>query len=78
MNWNLTQDNWRQLAVYAKRQWSKLTDDDLERVAGRRTPLSGKIQERYGVGREEAERQMVAWEQTVDEMSFDTRIPPSY
>jgi uncharacterized protein YjbJ (UPF0337 family) len=61
------QDNWTHLAGHAKRQWSKLTDEDLQIIAGRRIPLSGKIQERYGVGREEAEQQMVAWEQTMNE-----------
>jgi uncharacterized protein YjbJ (UPF0337 family) len=61
------QDNWTHLAGHAKRQWNKLTDEDLQSIAGRRLPLSGKIQERYGVGREEAEKQMVAWEQTMND-----------
>jgi uncharacterized protein YjbJ (UPF0337 family) len=52
---------------------SKLTDEDLQSIAGRRIPLSGKIQERYGVGRKKAEKQMVAWEQTMNDTVLGKR-----
>jgi len=62
LNWNLIQDNWKQAAPKAKEQWGKLTDDDIDIVAGRRGQLVGKIQERYGVARYEAEKQLSEWQ----------------
>jgi len=62
MNWERIQGQWKQVAGKAREQWGKLTDDDLDVVAGRREQLAGKIQERYGVAKEEAERQLAAWE----------------
>nr|MBP7915602.1 CsbD family protein [Vitreoscilla sp.] len=55
MNWNLIQGNWKQAIGKAQEQWGKLTEDDLDVVAGRREQLAGLIQERYGVAKEEAE-----------------------
>ena len=62
MNWDQVQGNWKQLRGKALEQWGKLTDDDLDVVAGRRDQLAGKIQERYGVAKDEAEKQVAAWE----------------
>jgi uncharacterized protein YjbJ (UPF0337 family) len=50
--------NWKQFKGRAKQQWGKLTDDDLDRWAGRRDELIGKIQERYGYQRDQAEREV--------------------
>ncbi len=58
MNWDTIQGNWKQFQGNVREQWGKLTDDDLEVIAGKRDKLSGKIQERYGVAKEEAERQI--------------------
>jgi uncharacterized protein YjbJ (UPF0337 family) len=46
-------------------KWGDLTDDDLERIAGNRDMLIGKIQEQYGIGKEEAERQVKDFESSV-------------
>ncbi|MBA4265194.1 MAG: general stress protein CsbD [Comamonadaceae bacterium] len=62
MNWDTIQGNWKQLTGQAKQQWGKLTDDDLQVVAGHRDQLSGKIQERYGIAKDEAEKQIKDWE----------------
>jgi uncharacterized protein YjbJ (UPF0337 family) len=62
MNWDLIQGNWKQAAGKAKEQWGKLTDDDINVVAGHRGQLVGKIQERYGVPRGEAEKQLSEWQ----------------
>ena len=51
----------KQFTGKAKQQWGKLTDDDLTVVQGRRTELVGKIQERYGVAKDEAEKQVDSW-----------------
>ena len=48
MNWDRIEGNWKQIKGKAKVQWGKLTDDDLDVVAGNRDQLAGKIQERYG------------------------------
>ena len=67
MNWDTIQGNWKQLTGRAKQQWGKLTDDDLTTVAGHRDQLAGKIQERYGIAKDEAEEQLKAWENSADD-----------
>jgi len=44
-----------------QRQWGKLTNDDLQQAKGDQRILTGKIQERYGITKEEAEHQIKAW-----------------
>lgn len=61
MNWDIIEGKWAQAKGQAKASWGKLTDDELVHLAGKREELVGKIQERYGVVREEAERQVDAW-----------------
>ncbi|MGR3323697.1 MAG: CsbD family protein [Pseudooceanicola sp.] len=58
MNWDQVEGNWKQLKGEALSQWGKLTDDDLDVAAGDREKLAGRIQERYGVEKAEAERQV--------------------
>jgi uncharacterized protein YjbJ (UPF0337 family) len=62
MNWDRIQGNWKQVVGKAKAQWGKLTDDDLDVVAGRRDQLAGRIQERYGIAKDEVEKQISDWE----------------
>lgn len=61
MNWEQVKGNWKQFRGKAREKWGDLTDDDLERAAGNRDQLIGRIQERYGIAKEEAERQVDAW-----------------
>lgn len=58
MNWDKVKGNWHQLKGSVRSQWGKLTDDDLERINGEHEKLVGIIQERYGIARDEAERQV--------------------
>jgi uncharacterized protein YjbJ (UPF0337 family) len=58
MNWDQLGGKWKQYSGKVKEKWGKLTDDDLTVVHGRREQLIGKIQERYGVVKEEAEKQV--------------------
>jgi len=58
MNSDRTEGNWLQFKGKVKEQWGKLTDDDLDVIAGKRDQLLGKIQERHGISREEADRQV--------------------
>jgi uncharacterized protein YjbJ (UPF0337 family) len=61
MNQERMQGNWRQFKGKVQEQWGKLTDDDLEVIAGKREQLLGKIQERHGISKEEAEKQVAVW-----------------
>ena len=64
MNWDRIKGNWKQITGKAKEQWGKLTDDDLEVVAGHRDQLAGKIQESYGISKDEANAQIDRWTKT--------------
>jgi len=52
---------WKQMKGAAKQQWGKLTDDDLEVIAGKRDSLVGKLQERYGMAKEDAQKKADDW-----------------
>ena len=65
MNWDVVEGKWKQLKGDVKRQWGKLTDDDLDVIEGNRDKLIGKIQERYGIQKDEAERQVKDWESRI-------------
>ena len=62
MDWNRVEGNWKQIKGSVKERWGKLTDDDLDVIAGRRDQLVGLIQKHYGVARDEAERQVQRFE----------------
>ena len=61
MNKDTMKGKWHQLKGGAKKQWGKLTDDDLDKIDGQQEKLAGKIQERYGIARDEADRQVNDW-----------------
>ena len=61
MNWDVVEGKWKQLKGDVKRQWGKLTDDDLDVIEGNRDKLVGKIQESYGIGKDDADRQVNDW-----------------
>jgi uncharacterized protein YjbJ (UPF0337 family) len=58
MNWDQVKGNWAQVKGKAQQQWGKLTNDDLDVIEGRREEFVGKVQERYGIAKEEAEKQV--------------------
>lgn len=58
MNEDILQGNWKQLKGQVRNWWGKLTDDDVDQIAGNRDILIGKLQERYGYSREQAEREI--------------------
>jgi uncharacterized protein YjbJ (UPF0337 family) len=62
MNEDTIKGNWKELKGKAREQWGKLTDDDLDVVAGKRDQMVGKIQQAYGRTKEEAETELKAWE----------------
>jgi uncharacterized protein YjbJ (UPF0337 family) len=61
MNWAQIEGKWMQPKGSVKEKWGKLTDGDLDVIAGKRDRLVGKLQERYGIAKEEAERQCNEW-----------------
>ena len=67
MNWDQIEGKWKQMKGTARQKWGKLTDDDLDVVAGKQDQLAGKIQERYGITKEEAERQVKEWSTSLQE-----------
>jgi uncharacterized protein YjbJ (UPF0337 family) len=71
MNWDRIKGNWKQAKGKVIEQWGKLTDDDFDVVAGRREQLAGKIQERYGCAKDEAERQVTEWERKLGDDWLD-------
>ena len=58
MNWDRIEGNWKQFKGQVKDRWGKLTKDDLDRIEGKRDKLEGKLQEAYGIGRDEAKKQV--------------------
>ncbi|HZF16314.1 MAG TPA: CsbD family protein [Steroidobacteraceae bacterium] len=64
MNLERMQGNWKQFRGKVREKWGKLTDDQLDVINGRREILAGKIQEAYGISKEEAEREIKDWEAT--------------
>lgn len=58
MNQDRIRGQWKQVKGRLKEQWGRLTDDDLDVIAGKRDQLMGRIQERHGIAKEEAHRQV--------------------
>lgn len=65
MNEDIIKGKWKQLAGKAKKSWGKLTNDDLDVAEGNRDYLVGRVQERYGIARDEAERQVKDFERNL-------------
>ncbi len=61
LSWDQVSGDWKQFQGKVQKEWGKLTNDDLEQAKGDRTILAGKIQERYGVTKEEADRRVKVW-----------------
>jgi uncharacterized protein YjbJ (UPF0337 family) len=61
MNWDQAAGKWKRSQGKFREKWGKLTDDDLQVISGKRDQLVGRIQERYGIAKEEAEKQADAF-----------------
>jgi len=64
MNSDQMKGKWKQIKGSVRERWGKLTDDDIDVIAGQRDQLIGTIQERYGIAREEAQKQVDEWNMT--------------
>ncbi|WP_306151766.1 CsbD family protein [Roseovarius sp. MMSF_3281] len=65
MNWEQVQGKWDQVKGSARIEWAKLTDQDVEKIAGERDKLVGLIEEKYGRTKEEAEEEVDSWSRRV-------------
>jgi uncharacterized protein YjbJ (UPF0337 family) len=66
MNWDRIEGNWKQLKGRIREQWARLSDDELDRIAGRRERLAGCLQNSYGIAKDEAENQIREFEAKCD------------
>jgi uncharacterized protein YjbJ (UPF0337 family) len=66
MNWEVIQGQWKQLAGKVKAKWGKLTDNDLTVAGGKRDEFLGKLQERYGYAKDQAEKEVDAFLHSLD------------
>jgi uncharacterized protein YjbJ (UPF0337 family) len=65
MNWDQVEGKWKQIKGEAKTRWGKLTDDDLNTVGGQRDKLVGRVQERYGIAKDQAQREVEDWNKSL-------------
>lgn len=58
MNWDIIQGKWKQVKGSVKEKWGDLTDDELDQIEGNKDKLSGKLQEKYGWTKDNADREI--------------------
>jgi uncharacterized protein YjbJ (UPF0337 family) len=61
MNWDQIEGKWKQMKGSMKQKWGQLTDSDFEQIAGSRDKFIGRLQERYGYTREQADKELSQW-----------------
>ncbi|MET4579781.1 CsbD family protein [Ottowia thiooxydans] len=71
MNEDRVKGNWLQFKGKVKEQWGKLTDDDLDVIAGKRDQFLGKLQERQGIAKDVAEKELSDWESRNKDFRWD-------
>ncbi len=72
MNWDQVQAQWKQIGGKVRSKWGKLTDDDVNFIGGKKDTFIGKLQERYGMMKDDAERAIDEW---IDGIGKDDRKP---
>jgi len=70
MNWDQIQGKWKQMKGSVRQEWGSLTDNDLEMIAGSRDKLVGKLQERYGFVKEEAQKRADEFAKNLKEQQY--------
>ncbi|KPQ24298.1 CsbD family protein [Halomonas sp. hl-4] len=61
MNWDQVEGRWTEMKGKARASWGELTDDELDQINGKREQLVGKLQQKYGLAKDEAERKADEW-----------------
>ena len=74
MNNDRIEGNWKQFQGKVKEQWGTLTDDDLDVIEGKRDQLIGRLQERHGLNKDEAERQVTEWHGKNPDFFFEKSV----
>jgi uncharacterized protein YjbJ (UPF0337 family) len=77
MNWDMIEGKWDEVKGQVKSKWAKLTDDDLTLAKGKRDKLVGALQSRYGIMKDDAERQIDEWIQRIDAKSSRSSTDPN-
>jgi uncharacterized protein YjbJ (UPF0337 family) len=75
MNSDIVEGNWKQLKGKVREKWGKLTDSDFEQIAGKRDQLIGRIQERYGITKDEAQKQADEWMRVLQQEEKHEHVP---
>ncbi|HSC07891.1 MAG TPA: CsbD family protein [Steroidobacteraceae bacterium] len=75
MNWDRIEGNWQQVKGKVKQRWGKLTDDQITVINGQRDILAGKLQEAYGLSKDEVDDQIRDWERSLadSDVEVETR-----
>jgi uncharacterized protein YjbJ (UPF0337 family) len=73
MNTDRAEGKWKQMKGTIKEKWGKLTDDDLTTIEGNKDQLVGRVQERYGIAKDEAQKQVDEWNRMNDSQDLDDR-----
>jgi uncharacterized protein YjbJ (UPF0337 family) len=76
MNWDQIEGKWKQFTGSAREHWGKLTNNDWETIAGQKDQLVGRIQQRYGVAKAEAERQADEWSRALTDSGRESPAAP--
>jgi uncharacterized protein YjbJ (UPF0337 family) len=71
MDWDRISGNWEHWRGRIRDRWGRLTEDQLDVIAGQRDQLAGQIEVSYGLSRDEAERQLRTWERNLAGEEFD-------
>ena len=73
MNTDRAEGKWKQMKGAMKEKWGKLTDDDLTVIEGNKDQLVGRVQERYGIAKDEAQKQVDEWNRVNEQQERDER-----
>jgi uncharacterized protein YjbJ (UPF0337 family) len=75
MNWDTIEGNWKQLRGKVREQWGDMTDDEFDRIAGKRDQMVGALQKRYGWAKDEAESRADAFAYSLRDYNFTNPMP---
>jgi uncharacterized protein YjbJ (UPF0337 family) len=67
VNTDILEGNWKELKGRVREKWGELTDDDVDRVNGKRDQLVGVIQQKYGTAKDAAEREVLNFEKDAND-----------
>ena len=77
MNWDQLETEWKNVKNQVRSRWAKLSDEDLKNLGAKKEHLVGKIQERYGIMKDDAERQVDEWLAKLSMKGDDKFTPPT-